>query len=123
MAINDRRDFDIRRAKDKPWRRWYRLARWRGPNGRRTLQLQAVPYCQPCKVMGKATTATVVNHVKAHRGDPKLFWYGALESVCKQCHDQAIQRSEHEGFRRDVGEDGWPVDPDHPFNKGRSDGD
>ena len=114
-----RRDADARRARDKPWRKWYASARWRGPAGRRTQQLHRVPYCQPCKVMGFARRATVANHVTPHRGDPWLFWYGALESVCKNCHDEAIQRAELEGFRRDVDEDGWPVDDNHPFNRPR----
>ena len=119
MSTAGRRAADERRAKLKPWRKWYASARWRGPAGRRTVQLHKIPWCQPCKVMGRARVATVANHVTPHRGDPWLFWYGALESVCKPCHDAAIQRAEHEGFRRDVDDDGWPVDPDHPFNQTR----
>lgn len=78
-----------------------------------------VPWCEPCKVMGRVSRATVVNHKVPHRGDARLFWYGELESTCKQCHDQAIQRAEGEGFRREIDADGFPIDPNHPFNRRR----
>lgn len=110
---------DVKRAAEQPWRKWYSSARWRGPGGLRKRQLMRVPWCEPCKVMGRSTPATVVNHKVPHRGDPRLFWYGELESTCKNCHDQPIQRAENEGFRRDIDAEGWPVDPDHPFNRTR----
>jgi len=110
---------DAKRAAEQPWRKWYASARWRGPGGLRQRQLMRKPWCEPCKVMGRATRATVVNHKVPHRGDPRLFWYGELESTCKNCHDEAIQRAEAEGFRREIDADGWPVDPDHPFNRTR----
>lgn len=66
--------------------------------------------------MGKSRPATVANHKTPHRGDRKLFFYGELESACKNCHDQAIQRAEGEGFAREIDGEGWPIDPKHPFN-------
>lgn len=42
--------------------------------------------------------ATVVHHVIAHRGDPKLFWRKSnWLPVCKACHDGPIQRGERRG--------------------------
>lgn len=119
MTTPARREADARRAKAKPWRSWYSSPRWRGPAGRRTVQLHDTPWCEPCKALGRSRPATVANHKIPHRGDPRLFWHGALESMCKTCHDKATQRAEIEGFRRDVDDDGFPTDPDHPFNRRR----
>ena len=116
MSTEARRSADHRRARAQPWRRWYATPRWRR---RRARQLKAVPWCEPCKALGMSRPATVANHKIPHRGDPHLFWHGELESCCKPCHDAAIQRAEAEGFRRDVDLDGWPVDPNHPFNRSR----
>lgn len=113
------RDRDARKAADEkrrrlnPWRKWYFTKAWRL---RRQRQLARVPWCEPCKRQGRSRIATIANHKTPHRGDRKLFFEGPLESACKQCHDQAIQREELEGFARDIGADGWPVDPRHPFN-------
>lgn len=114
MSTSSRRDADAKREREKPWRAWYKTRRW---FRRRAKQLKAVPWCEPCKVMGMSRPAKIANHVVPHRGDPHLFWHGKLESTCKPCHDAAIQRAELEGFRRDVDLDGWPVDPNHPFNR------
>lgn len=116
MSSEARRLADHRRAKAKPWRKWYSTRAWRRKRAR---QLKDVPWCEPCKVMGRSRPADTVNHRQRHEGDPLLFWHGPLESVCKPCHDSAIQRAEIEGFRRDIDEDGWPTDPAHPFNRPR----
>jgi hypothetical protein len=34
--------------------------------------------------------------------------------VCKSCHDGAIQSSEELGYDKEIGQDGWPIDPNHP---------
>ena len=116
MTTESRRNADAKRAKAQPWRRWYFTTRWKR---RRAKQLSRCPWCEPCLRLGLSRPANTANHVIPHRGDPHLFWYGELESTCKQCHDQAIQRAEGEGFRREIDADGWPVDPDHPFNRTR----
>lgn len=115
--MTDSKAYDRKRQNEKPWRKWYSSPRWRGPGGRRQRQLADVPWCQTCKLDGRATVATVVNHLIPHRGDPYLFWHGKLESVCKECHDSRIQSAEAKGFRIDIDDDGWPLDPDHPFNR------
>lgn len=117
MTTASRRDADAKRARENPWRAWYNTPRWRK---RRAKQLFKVPWCEPCKAMGCSRPARIANHVVPHRGDPHLFWQGKLESTCKPCHDAMIQRAEREGFRRDVDDDGWPVDPQHPFNRKES---
>lgn len=109
-----RRQGDAKRRKEKPWRKLYATKQWRM---RRAQQLARVPWCEPCKAQGMSRPATVANHKVPHRGDRFAFFHGELESACKPCHDSAIQRAEHEGFRRAIDDDGWPVDPDHPFNR------
>ena len=32
------------------------------------------PFCVHCEAEGRTVAATVVDHIKPHRGDPKLFW-------------------------------------------------
>lgn len=55
------------------------------------------------------TFATVVDHVKPHRGDAVLFWDTTnLQSLCKLCHDSVKQRMERDS-RPQVGVDGWPI--------------
>ena len=64
--------------------------------------------------------ASVVNHKKRHKGDPELFFDpDNLESVCKPCHDGAIQSEERReaNYSDAVGPDGYPLDPNHPFNR------
>jgi 5-methylcytosine-specific restriction endonuclease McrA len=66
--------------------------------------------------MGKATEATVADHIIPHKGDLKLFWEGRLQSLCKPCHDR-VKKLE-EGGRGVIGGDiqGNPVDPCHHWN-------
>jgi 5-methylcytosine-specific restriction enzyme A len=107
------RQADAKRRELKPWRRWYHTARWHVMRDR---QLGKISWCQPCKVEGRSRPATTANHKIPHRGDPELFWNGELESACDNCHNSFIQQAEARGFRSSIGEDGWPLDPAHPFN-------
>ncbi|WP_299933374.1 HNH endonuclease [uncultured Pelagimonas sp.] len=83
---------DAKRS-DRPSRRWYNLAAWKGKNGRRTRQLRAEPLCTMCPDHSKQV-ATVADHVEPHREDHGKFWFGALQSLCKSCHDSKKQREE-----------------------------
>lgn len=52
--------------------------------------LVAHPHCRKC---GKP--ATVLDHIKPHRGDQRLFWLRAnWQPLCKPCHDGDKQREE-----------------------------
>jgi hypothetical protein len=107
------RAYDAHRRAEKPWRKWYSLARWKR---RRTAQLEAEPNCQRCKERGLTVPATVVHHVKKHNGNPKLFWYGRLLSDCKPCHDIIEQAIEVRGFEVGCDDNGRPIASDHPWN-------
>ena len=89
-----RRASDQVRRQAKPWRRWYSTKRWRG---RRDEQLSDEPLCAMHLAKGEIVAATVADHVVPHRGDEALFFDGALQSLCKPCHDSAKQREERGG--------------------------
>lgn len=65
---------------------------WRWQQAREAF-LKDNPLCVMHKAEGFAVPATVVDHIKAHRGDQELFWNKAnWQSLCKSCHDTHAQR-------------------------------
>ena len=61
-------------------------SKWRGARNR---FLKINPLCVRCKGEGRLVKATVVDHVKPHRGDKKLFWDESnWQALCKKCHDK-----------------------------------
>ncbi|MGG7567886.1 HNH endonuclease [Rhodovulum sp. DZ06] len=84
------READASRAA-KPSRRWYSTAAWRA---RRLNQLRREPLCRRCAALGRTREAAIADHVVPHREDRRAFWEGALQSLCKPCHDGAKQREE-----------------------------
>ena len=62
--------------------------------------------------------ATVADHVERHRGNKKLFFEGELDSLCAHHHNSKKQ-SEERKTELGVGcyNDGWPKNPNHPWNK------
>lgn len=94
------------------WHPWYKLERWRRLAKR---QLREHPLCAMCLARGgRVEPATIADHVEPHRGDWNRFILGALQSLCKPCHDGAKREEEARGYRTDIGEDGLPLDPKHP---------
>ncbi len=109
-----RRD-DRRSPEAAEYRRLYKSARWRML---RIHQLAAHPLCQRCSTDDHPVPATVVHHTVEHKGDLALFFDPEnVESVCSPCHDGPIQQTEKLGFSLEVGADGFPTDPNHPFNR------
>jgi 5-methylcytosine-specific restriction protein A len=88
----------------------YGTQRWKR---RRRLHLAQHPLCATCEAQGKLTPATVADHVTPHRGDPQLFWFGPLVSLCATHHSGTKQQQETRGYATDIGADGWPVDQQH----------
>ena len=69
------------------------------------------PLCVMCKAQGRITAATVVDHIRPHKGDQRLFWDTSnWQSLCKRHHDSDKQWMERYGHAKPViGLDGWPV--------------
>lgn len=91
---------------DRPWRKWYKLARW---EARRQVQFNEQPLCEMCLQSEIVTPADTADHVIPHRGDYELFWYGKLQSLCAPCHSRHKQREEHGKATIRFGPDGWPL--------------
>lgn len=62
--------------------------------------LSRSPLCVICEREGKITPATVVDHIKPHKGDQALFWDTSNhQSLCKRHHDIKTAK-EDGGFGR-----------------------
>ena len=60
--------------------------RWRKA---RKIYLDQHPLCVMCLKEGRYVKATDVDHIKAHRGDPKLFWdQRNWQSLCHSHHSR-----------------------------------
>lgn len=94
-------------ADQRPWRNWYKLARWRR---RREALFDEQPLCVMCLRREEIVEATVADHVIPHRGDHDLFWRGELQPLCASCHSMHKQREELGQSVILFGPDGWPLD-------------
>ena len=93
----------------------YRTRLWK--QGRASF-LRTNPLCEICRNAGRVTPSTVVNHRIAHRGHWSTFkdvknW----QALCKSCHDSEGQSTDVRGYSNRKGDDGWPTDKRHPFNR------
>lgn len=86
-----RHDADAKRQRDQPWRKWYKLARWRKL---RDGVLNANPLCEMCLSEGKTVVATVCDHAHKHGGNEQRFWSGPFRSLCETHHNRDKQRQE-----------------------------
>ena len=67
-------------------RRWKRAAH---------AHLANDPFCVLCEAQLIVRLATVVDHIKPHKGDMELFWDATnWQSLCKTCHDQKTVRED-----------------------------
>ena len=98
------------------YRDWYQLGRWRK---RADFQKREHPLCGLCLAKGLVVRAVIADHVVPHRGNWNEFWLGALQSLCRNCHESGKKFQELRGFRSDIGEDGFPIDPKHPVYRAR----
>jgi 5-methylcytosine-specific restriction enzyme A len=98
-----------------PVKQWYDSPRWKR---RARRQFRIEPMCRMCAAQGITMAAEVVDHIVPHRGDWKLFWTGEVQSLCKPHHDSAKRYIEQRGYSNEIGEDGWPTDPQHPVYGG-----
>lgn len=112
----------ISQAKD--WRSDKKTTSERGYNSRwrkaRDTFLKKRPLCVFCEEQGKAVAATVVDHIKPHNGDQKLFWDQAnWQPLCKFHHDSHKKRIENRGIKPGADSSGMPIDANHPWYRGK----
>jgi hypothetical protein len=100
----------------------HRHARWRH---RRQLHLSENPLCVMCLREGRVVPAEVVDHVEPWRDSEnpeRAFFESPIQGLCRHHHDSDKQRQEKSGgvaFSTTIGVDGYPLDPDHPWHRGR----
>lgn len=76
----------------------------------RAAYLAKHPDCVECMRLGHQTKASVVDHIKPHRGDMTLFWDKAnWQPLCTKHHSSSKQREESGKRVVHIGADGWPV--------------
>ena len=79
------------RRSSAEWHGWYSLSIW--TDGLRPAQLLREPWCRECARRGIRTRATVVDHVRPHKGDWALFTdRDNLQSLCETCHNRKTAR-------------------------------
>jgi 5-methylcytosine-specific restriction protein A len=84
----------------------YKLNRWR--LGRLRF-LQQHPLCAYCMKQDRIKAASVVDHIRPHRGNATLFWSEAnWQALCRECHDVAKARLER-GLTQELDAQGWPL--------------
>ncbi len=110
-----RRQYDAKRRNEQEIRRLYKSKRW--------LRIRAETLARDSScVMHKRDLGEIVpsshcDHVVPHRGDVVKFWKGPFQGLCAACHNGRKQQEELEGFSRQMGEDGFPLDDNHPWGK------
>ena len=67
-------------------------ARWRKA---RALYLSRHPLCAECLRLGRTVAASVVDHIRPHKGSRTLFWDERnWQALCKPCHDAKTARED-----------------------------
>lgn len=82
---------------DPPYKAWYKLARWAAL--KLFVHQRDAYFCQQTGVLCDgnypAPNSPVADHIKAHRGDPVLFWDpNNVQTVSKAYHDSVKQKEE-----------------------------
>jgi 5-methylcytosine-specific restriction endonuclease McrA len=86
---------------------------------RRVAHLRRDPLCAFCMTLGRATPASVADHIVPHRGNADLF-NGAIQSLCKACHDSVKKQIEQGGSFKGCDTKGMPLDTNHHWHKERA---
>lgn len=82
----------------RPYKKLYKSTRWQQL---RKHVLNQQPLCVECLKSKRITPATVVDHIKPHKGDEMLFYdINNLQSLCKSCHDRKTAKEDGRWSRR-----------------------
>jgi 5-methylcytosine-specific restriction endonuclease McrA len=80
----------------------------------RLAYLKQHPLCVMCSEQGRVVAASVVDHIKPHKGDTSLFWNkNNWQSLCSTHHNSTKQRMENQGITIGCDERGMPIDANH----------
>lgn len=86
------------RQRDRPYKHLYKTKHWQQL---RQQVLNHQPLCVACLKAKRITPATVVDHIKPHKGDEKLFYdMNNLQPLCKSCHDRKTAKEDGRWKRR-----------------------
>src|SRR5690606_17095566 len=85
----------------------------------RAAYLAKHPWCRMCLANdGERVRATVVDHIKPHRQDMRLFWDKSnWQSLCEPHHNSTKQRDERRGYVTGCDVHGNPLDPNRHWAK------
>lgn len=87
------------RGESQAWHWMYNTRLWR--EDLRPAQLLREPFCRECARRGCRTPATVVDHIRPHKGDWVLFRDASNhQSLCKHCHDAKTMGELNEQLRK-----------------------
>lgn len=109
---------DAMPSKQSKWHHLYNTPQWK--RGRvEFLSDPAHMFCVMCKEAGrKYVQATIVDHIKPHKGNEKLFYARTnWQGLCKHCHDGLKSLQESHGYTMGCDVYGNPIDKGHPWNK------
>ena len=91
------REMEYKRM-NSPYSKLYSTSRWQRL---REYILTKEPLCVECKRKKRIRPATVVDHIKPHKGDEELFYdEGNLQGLCKSCHDRKTAKEDGRWKRR-----------------------
>ncbi|UXN61724.1 HNH endonuclease signature motif containing protein [Phyllobacterium zundukense] len=78
-------------------------ARARGYNHEwQNARAEYLGYFPTCKICG--SSANVVDHIRPHKGDDRLFWDSRnWQPLCTTCHNSIKQRQEKRSFTQPLG--------------------
>ena len=86
------------KRRDIPYKHLYKTKYWQQL---RQQVLNKQPLCVECLKAKRITPATVVDHIKPHKGNEKLFYnLKNLQSMCKSCHDRKTTKEDGRWKRR-----------------------
>lgn len=78
------------------------------------------PLCVRCEELGITRLATIVDHIKPHRGEQALFWDAAnWQALCERCHNSHKRRLERSGRVVGCDAEGRPLEHRQGWDGGR----
>lgn len=76
----------------RPYKHLYNSIHWQRL---RKQVLNQQPLCVECMKVKRIAPATVVDHIKPHKGNEKLFFdINNLQPLCKSCHDRKTAKED-----------------------------